>query len=218
MWVWFWEPSRYVTLSCILHAHATVGVEARHDCISAIEIDDVLVDRLEGVILVNVALLHQNEHVDWLDRWDAKMKERTNELLTESMSFFTSLSTRFDPYLLSPSLSSLKVMAQLASVSMALNISLSLINSCSDRFCAMTHNTIFLSLFMVEKCLRCESTIESHDTIFADHSCRATDEWHGGLASRATGDREIDLGWGDFRPRRDLGGGGGVAWRFGWVR
>jgi hypothetical protein len=53
-----------VTLSCILHAHATVGVEARHDCISAIEIDDVLVDRLEGVILVNVALLHQNEHVD----------------------------------------------------------------------------------------------------------------------------------------------------------
>jgi hypothetical protein len=66
---------------------------------------------------------------------------------------------------------------------------------------------------MTEKCLRCESTTESHDAMFlqwhqesnfADRSCRATDERHGGIALRATGNRETDLGGGDFRPRRDL--------------
>jgi hypothetical protein len=62
---------------------------------------------------------------------------------------------------------------------------------------------------MTEKCLRCESTTESHNAMFlqwhqesnfADRSCRATDERHGGIALRATGDRETDLG-----------GGGGIS-------
>ncbi|BAF10539.1 Os02g0831900 [Oryza sativa Japonica Group] len=74
------------------------------------------------------------------------------------MRSLISASLRLEPYLRSPSLSSSKVMAPLASVSMALNISLRPASSSSERFRAMTRSAIFLSLFMAENCLRRERT------------------------------------------------------------